>query len=139
MQEQERRFKEIYGVTRSQLNVILAELRRLRNTQPALAGQIDLLERYLTDFDRLAAIQRIVPVDREKVVEKEVVRGVLVPTKDSETIRNELALSLLTEKLIAELKRVKKENPNVNLKLDGDIGLIFFPEFSGKVPVNADF
>lgn len=62
--ESERVYKELYGVTKGQLNLILSELRRLRQTQPALAQQIDLLERYLTDFDRLAAAQRIVPVDK---------------------------------------------------------------------------
>lgn len=119
----------------------MVELRRLRTTQPALAGHIDLLERYLTDFDRLAALQRIVPVDREKIVEKDVTRSVLVPVKDSESIRSELALSLLVEKLVSELKRVKKDNPNVNLQLDNELGLIFFPEFFDKVkaPVAADF
>ncbi len=55
----------------------------MKNTQPALTSQIDLLVRYLTDFDRLAAVQRIVAVDREKIVEKDVARSVLVPTKDS--------------------------------------------------------
>ena len=139
--EQERRYKELYGVSRKQLDALLVELRRLRSSQPALAGHIDLLERYLTDFDRLAALQRIVPVDRERIVEKDVTRSVLVPVKDSESIRSELALSLLVEKLVTELKRVKKDNPNVNLQLDNELGLIFFPEFFDKVkaPVAADF
>lgn len=138
---QERRYKELYGISRKQLDALLVELRRLRTTQPALAGHIDLLERYLTDFDKLAALQRIVPVDREVIVEKDVTRSVLVPVKDSESIRSELALSLLVEKLVSELKRVKKDNPNVNLNLDNELGLIFFPEFFDKVkaPVAADF
>jgi hypothetical protein len=135
--EQERRYKEIYGLTRNQLTVFLAELKRLRASNPALAGQIDLLEKYLLDFDRLAAVQRIVAVDREKIVEKDVARPVLVPTKDSETIRNELALSLLAEKLIAEVKRIKRENPTVGLKLDSDVGLVFFPELFDKQNVAA--
>lgn len=141
--ESERVYKELYGVTKGQLNLILSELRRLRQTQPALAQQIDLLERYLTDFDRLAAAQRIVPVDKEVIVEKDVTKAVIVPTKDSETIRNELALSLLVEKLINELKRVKKDNPNVQLALDNDVGLIFFPELYNTLNItvgdNADF
>ena len=135
--EQERRYKEIYGVARNQLTVFLAELKRLRSSSPALAGQIDLLEKYLLDFDRLAAVQRIVAVDREKIVEKDVTRPVLVPTKDSETVRNELALSLLAEKLIAEIKRIKRENPTVGLKLDSDVGLVFFPELFDKQNIAA--
>jgi hypothetical protein len=139
--QQERRYKEIYGVTRKQLDIIITELRRLRTSQPALSSQIDLLERYLTDFDRLAAVQRIVAVDREVVVEKDVARAVLVPTKDSESLRGELALSLLAERLISEIKRIKKDNPNVSLKLDEEVGLIFFPELFNKqnISVGADF
>jgi hypothetical protein len=73
----------------------LVELRKLRGTQPALVGYIELLEKYLIDFDKLAAVQRIIPVEREKIVEKDVARPVLVPTKDSEFIKQELALGLL--------------------------------------------
>ena len=43
----------------------------------------------------------------EKVVEKQVPQPVLVPTQANYNTRNELALSLLIEKLIIELKRVK--------------------------------
>ena len=41
----------------------------------------------------------------------------------------ELTLSLLVEKLIIELKRLRKENPNLNLQLEDDVRLIFFTEF----------
>ncbi len=78
---------------------MLVELRKLKSTQPNISGIIELLERYIVDFDKMASVQRIVPVDREKIVEKEVTRSVLVPTKDSESIRNELAqLTLSTPK-----------------------------------------
>lgn len=99
IQEQEKKYKQLYGITHSQLEVILTELRRLRNNQPGLSAQIDLLVKYLADFDRLAGLQRIVGVPHETIVEKEVSKAVLVPTKDSESIRNELALSALIEKL----------------------------------------
>ncbi len=36
---------------------------------------------------------------------------------------------MLVEKLLNEIKRIKKANPNVALNLDSDLGLIFFPEF----------
>lgn len=74
---------------------------------------------------------RVVEVQREKVVEKEVNVPVLVPKKDSISIRNELSLSLLVEKLITEVKRVRKDNPNVKFLLDEDIELIFFSDFVG--------
>jgi hypothetical protein len=38
----------------------------------------------------------------------------------------ELSLSLLVEKLITELKRIKTDNPNLILKLEDDVRLIFF-------------
>ncbi len=80
------------------------------------------------DFDKLAAVQRIIAVPQEKIVEREVDRAVLVPTKDSEIIKNELAMSILIEKLIIEIKRIKKENNNVKLGLDEDVTLLFFTE-----------
>lgn len=50
-------------------------------------------------------------------------------------------MSLLVEKLILEIKRIKKENPNVRLGLDDEVGLIFFTELYDKANVNlsADF
>jgi hypothetical protein len=80
----------------------------------------------------------VVAVDREKVVEKEVEKGVLVPVNN---IRNELAMSLLVEKLILEIKRIKKENPNIRLSLDDEIALIFFTELFDKtnVRLSGDF
>ena len=52
----------------------------------------------------------------------------------------ELTLSLLVEKLIVELKRLRKENPNLNLQLEDDVRLIFFTEIEqGSNLVSADF
>jgi hypothetical protein len=85
-------------VTRKQIEVVITEVNKLRNSHPHLSGVIELLERYIRDFDRLAAAQRIVPVDR--VVEKEKLKPILVPTRDSASIRDELAQSLLIEKLV---------------------------------------
>jgi hypothetical protein len=111
----------------------LIELRKLLTAQPHLRGVIEIIERFLLEFDRLAAAQRVVAVDREKVVEKEIERGVLVPVNN---IRNELAMSLLVEKLILEIKRIKKENPNIRLSLDDEIGLVFFTELFDKANIN---
>jgi hypothetical protein len=64
------------------------------------------------------SFQRIVQVEKEKVVEVEVNKAVLVPTRDSVSIRNDLSLTLLVEKLITELKRIQTENKGINFKLD---------------------
>lgn len=90
-----------------------------------------MLEKFLVDFDRFAAVSRVYPVDRERIVEKEVNKAVLVPTKDSETLRNDLAYSLLIEKLFGELKKIKKDNPNIKFAFDEDIGLYFNSFFDG--------
>lgn len=57
----------------------------------------------------------------------------MVPTHN---VRGELALSLLVEKLILEIKRIKKDNPSVKLSLDDEIALIFFTELYDKQNVN---
>ena len=52
----------------------------------------------------------------------------------------ELTLSLLVEKLIVELKRLRKDNPNLNLQLEDDVKLIFFTELDqGTNVVSGDF
>lgn len=66
----------------------------------------------------MMSFQRIVQVEKEKFVEVEVDRAVLVPTRDSVSIRNDLSLTLLVEKLITELKRIQSENKGINFKLD---------------------
>jgi hypothetical protein len=133
IQVAEARYRELYGNSKKQLDILLIELRKLVVAQPNLRVVIEIIERFLLEFDRLAAAQRVVAVDREKIVEKEVERGVLVPTQN---IQSELAMSLLVEKLILEIKRIKKDNPNVKLSLDNEIGLIFFTELFDKVNLN---
>lgn len=135
--QQEKNYLELYGVAKRQLEIVITELEKIKGSQPNLRGVIELLGRYLIDFDKLAAVQRIVPVDREKIVEKEVTKPVLVPTKDSATISAELSHTLLIDKLVQELTRIKKENPNVNFKLDNEIGLFFFSEFYNKSNINT--
>jgi len=52
----------------------------------------------------------------------------------------ELSLSLLVEKLILELKRLKRDNPNINFDLEDDVRLLFFTELDGPVKgVDAEF
>ena len=111
-------------------------MRTLKTRQPDLVGVIVIIERYLTEFDRLAAVQRIVRVDHDRIVEKEVPRPIVVPTRDSLSVAHELAQSLLVEKLVLELKRITKENPSVKLALDEDTALIFFSELYGGQPIN---
>ena len=133
---QEARYKEIYGGLRSQFDILITELRKLKTRQPELVGVITIIERYLTEFDRLASVQRIVRIDHDRIVEKEVPRPIVVPTRDSVSIANELSQSLLIEKLVLELKRITKENTNVKLGLDEDTLLIFFSELYGGQPLN---
>lgn len=131
----------MYGLSKKQIEILLVELRKLRGTQPELRAYIELIEKFLVDFDRFAATQRVIGVPKEVIVEKEVNKAVLVPVKDSASWRSELALSLLVEKLILEIKRIKKSNPNVQLNLDEDVSLIFFAELFDKQNIggNAEF
>ena len=50
----------------------------------------------------------------------------------------ELTLSLLVEKLIIELKRLRKDNPNINLQLEDDVKLIFFEDLGSNNLVSGD-
>lgn len=71
-----------------------------------------------------------VPKIVEKIVEVEKEKIVALP-KDDRSLKMELSLSLLVEKLILELKRVKKDYPNINFNLEDDVRLIFFSELDG--------
>lgn len=127
----EGRLRELSGKVTSDGEKLLAELRKLRNAQPQLNSAISIIESYLLELGRLTSSQRILTVPAEKIVEKIVGQPVLVPTQDSSSLRNELALSLLVEKLILELKRLKQEQPGLRFNLDQDISLMFFSEVAG--------
>jgi hypothetical protein len=49
----------------------------------------------------------------------------------------ELSMSVLVEKLIGELKRIK-QRVGVNFELDEDIRLIFFNELESSVPLEGE-
>jgi len=115
---QEARYKELYAQIRVHFETVLVELRKLRVNNPALKIQIDIIEAFLVELEKIIQFQRIVQVEKEKIVEKEVNVPVLVPTRDSISIKNDLSMTILVEKLIAELKRIKTQNSNVQLNLD---------------------
>ena len=96
----------------------------------------------MAQFEEFILYPKIFQIPREKVVEKivEKDRVVSLPTQDERSIKMELTLSLLVEKLIVEMKRLRKENPNLNLQLEDDVKLIFFTEIDqGSNLVSGDF
>ena len=136
---QEARYKELYGQIRIHFETVLIELRKLKVNNPALKIQIDIIEAFLVELEKIMQFQRIVQVEKEKIVEKEVNVPVLVPTRDSVSIKNDLSMTILVEKLIGELKRIKSQNSNIQLNLDEDIQLIFFTElFGGNVDMREE-
>jgi len=132
------RYKELYGKIRVHFEGVLVELRKIKTQTPALKIQIEILETFLIELDKIIQFPRFYPVEKEKIVEKEVNRSVLVPTKDSASVRNELALSLLVEKLIGEIRTIKASNPALKLSLDEDLQLIFFSEAFGNGKLNEN-
>ncbi len=136
---QEARYKELYGQIRLHFETVLVELRKLRVSNPAIKIQIDIIEAFLIELEKIMKFQRIVQVEKERIVEKEVNVPVLVPTRDSASIKSDLSMTILVEKLINELRRIKSENKNVDLKLDEEIQLIFFTElFGGNVDLREE-
>lgn len=81
----------------------------MRNTNPALGIQIEVIEKFLAELEQFILFPRIVQVPKEVIVEKivEKDRIVQLPTQDQRSIKMELTLSLLVEKLILELKKIK--------------------------------
>jgi hypothetical protein len=107
-------------------------MRKLKTGNPSLKVQIELIETFLAQLDQFILFPRIVEVPKiiEKIVEVEKDR--IVPLlKDDRSLKMELSLSLLVEKLILELKRIRRENPSVKLDLEDDVRLLFFNELDG--------
>lgn len=104
----EGRLRDLSTRVTGQSEQLLGELRKLKGSQPSLRGVIDSLEGYLVELNRLTSSQRILTVPTDRIVEKVVNNPVVVPTQDSASLRNELALSILVEKLILEFKRLLK-------------------------------
>lgn len=117
---------------------MLVELRKIKASTPAVKIQIEIIETFLIELDKIIKFPRFYPVEKEVIVEREVNKAVLVPTKDSVSIRNELALSVLAEKLIGEIKIIKQNNPSLRLSLDEDLQLIFFSEAFNNGPLSED-
>ena len=137
----EQKYKLLVKDIKIQLDVLLVEIRRLKMSNPGLKVQIELIETFLAQLDQFILFPRIVEVPKivEKIVEVEKDRIITLP-KDDRSLKMELSLSLLVEKLILELKRIKRENPAVNLDLEDDVRLLFFTELDGLgKSVDAEF
>lgn len=126
------RYKEIYGQVRVHFEALLVELRKMKVGTPGLKIQIEIIETFLAELDRLIQFPRFYQVEKEKIVEKEVNRPVLLPTLTGEAIATEASYAYLIDHLVAELKRIKTTNSNVNLQIDEEIRLIFFSDLDGS-------
>jgi hypothetical protein len=105
----EQKYKLLVKDIKVQLDGLLVEIRRLKMSNPTLKVQIELIETFLAQLDQFILFPRIVEVPKivEKIVEVEKDRIVALP-KDDRSLKMELSLSLLVEKLILELKRIRR-------------------------------
>lgn len=58
----ETRYHELHGKVKTHFDTLLAELRRLRTSNPALKIQIDTIEAFLVELNKLIAFPKIVQV-----------------------------------------------------------------------------
>lgn len=145
---QETRYKELYGKVKVQFDTLLAELRRLRTSNPGLKIQIDMIEAFLVELNKIISFPRIVQVEKEKIVEVDKNVPVLVPKLDLEAERFQVTLGMIVSKLMGELLRIKQSNPSVKLEIDAEILRVFSDQFkerggllnigSGKLSDNFD-
>lgn len=127
--EQEARYRELYAKIKPQFQFILVELRKIRNSNPSCRAQIDLLEKFLVDLEGLIAFPKIVQVEKKVEVEVEKAKPILVGKVDMETERFQVTLSMIVGKLVGEILRVKKDNPNLKLNLDAELLKVFTEQF----------
>lgn len=112
------KYKQLYGNIKGQFDIILAELRKLRTTNPGLRAQIDLIDSFLVELNRLIAFPKIVQVEKEKIVEVDKNIPVLVPKFDSEAERLTCTMGMIISKLLGELLRITEKNPSVKSGID---------------------
>lgn len=127
------RLKVLTKDVKIQLDLLMVELRKMRVNSPHMIEQIALIESFLGQLEQFILFPKIVEVPTivEKIVEVEKEKIVTLPTQDERSIKMEMSLSLLVEKLILELKRIKHDNPNIVYNLEDDVRLIFFAELDG--------
>jgi hypothetical protein len=134
----EARFKELSRSIETHLDSVLKELRYLKSDQVTRA-RIETIEKFLEELRRFILTPRIVRVVEERIVEKEVPvdRIVKLQVQDDKSLRMELSLGILVEKLVGELKRLKGTT-GAALELDEDIRLIFFADLQSSVNLEGD-
>lgn len=59
---QEARYKELYTQIRVHFETVLIELRKIRVNNPAIKIQIDIIEAFLVELEKMMQFQRIVQV-----------------------------------------------------------------------------
>jgi hypothetical protein len=109
VQTHEQKYKLLVKDIKVHLDLLITDLRKMRGSNPTLQGQVTVIEKFLAELEQFILFPRIVEVPKivEKIVEVEKDRIVSLP-RDDRSLKMELSLSLLVEKLILELKRVKK-------------------------------
>jgi hypothetical protein len=122
------KYKELYAQIRIHFEALLVELRKMKTQNPGIKVQIEIIETFLIELDGLIKFPRFYQVEKEKIVEKEVNKPVLVPTITEDAIKIETSYAVLIEKLITEIKRIKSSNSNLRIELDEDIQLMFFSD-----------
>ncbi len=102
MSTHEQRYKILVKDIKVQIEILLTDLRKLKNSNPALRAQIEVIEGFIAQLEQFILFPRIVEVPKivEKIVEVEKDRIVHLPKQDERSLKMELSLSLLVEKLI---------------------------------------
>lgn len=85
----EQKYRLLSKDIKTNLDVLLVEIRKLKGSNPQLRVQVELIERFLAQFEEFILYPKIVQVPVEKVVEKVVEKDkvVSVPTQDERSMR----------------------------------------------------
>ena len=80
----EQRLKILTKDLKVNFDVLLAELRKLKTSNPNIKVQIEIIEKFLAELEHFILYPKIFKVPEEKIVEKVVEKDRLVqlPTKD---------------------------------------------------------
>ena len=120
----------------SRLRVMISGMRQGQGSE--LKSQLATIDSFLSEFNKFIMYPRIREIISEKVVQNVVEkdRVVRVPVSTIEDEKRNLASAVLIDKLIIELRRLKKANPNIKFDLDQDIMEIFGSQLN---PISGEY
>lgn len=99
----EAQYKKLYGDLKKDMGSLIIELRAMQKSHPELSEKLKSVEAYMSNLDQVIAHPKIIQVNKEKFVTKEVPTPILMSKRGNSDHSSEAFYLVLIEKLHREL------------------------------------